>query len=75
MIIAIMNGINEENNAIKDKLNTKAHLRFILDTWWLHPLEAEYGKIHPRYLITAFLKEDDDQHKEKMNDLRDTVRA
>jgi hypothetical protein len=62
MIIAIMNGINEENNEIKDKLNTKSHLRFILDTWWYDPLASEYSKIFPRYLITAFLKEDQDQH-------------
>ena len=73
MIIAIMNGINEENNEIKDKLNSKSHLRFILDTWWYDPLESEYSKIFPRYLITAFLKEDQDQQQEKMNDLKKSV--
>ena len=70
MVIAIMNGINEENNEIKDKLNSKSHLRFILDTWWYDPLKQEYSKMYPRYLITAFIKEDQDEHAEKMNTLK-----
>ena len=75
MIIAIMNGINEENNEIKDKLNSKSHLRFILDTWWYNPLEKQYKHIYPRYLITAFIKEDQDEHQEKMNALKKTFQG
>jgi len=28
--------------------------------------------MYPRYLITAFIKEDQDQHQEKMNALKET---
>ena len=57
MLIAIMGETFAANNETKKMQQLKSHLRFVMDNWWIDPIKDKH-KI--KYLITAFLKEDDD---------------
>jgi len=57
-LIAIMGQTFSDNNDVKDKDTLRSHLRFVLSNWWMDPIK---DKERTQYLITAFLKENDDE--------------
>lgn len=50
-----------DNNEVKEQDTTRSHLRFVLSNWWMNPIPH---KDTTQYLITAFLKEGDDDDDE-----------
>ena len=58
MLIAIMGETFSVNNEVKDVQMLRSHLQFVMDNWWINPIE---DKATIKYLITAFLKEDESQ--------------
>jgi hypothetical protein len=56
-LIAIMGQTFSDNNDVKELDTLRSHLRFVLSNWWMDPIP---NKERTQYLITAFLKEGED---------------
>jgi arginine exporter protein ArgO len=67
-LIAIMGQTFSDNNDVKEMDTTRSHLRFCLSNWWMNPIPH---KDTTQYLITAFLKEgDDDEEQSEIQNLQ-----
>ena len=67
MLIAIMGETFAVNNEVKQMQQLKAHLTFVIENWWIDPIE-EKNKI--KYLICAFLKDEEKLEVEILQELK-----
>ena len=67
MLIAIMGETFAVNNEVKQVQQLKAHLTFVIENWWIDPIE-EKNKI--KYLICAFLKDEEKLEVEILQELK-----
>ena len=68
MLIAIMGETFTVNNEVKDVQQVRSHLQFVMDNWWIDPIK---NKDTIKYLIAAFLKEDESQEQEILNEVKE----
>jgi hypothetical protein len=76
MLIAIMGTTFENNMEVEEENLAREHLKFVLNHWYLNPLEDQEdyrGKIN--YLIVAFLEEDVEENVEILNELYEDMSA
>ena len=66
MLIAIMGETFAVNNEVKDIQTLRSHLQFVMDNWWIEPID---DKQTIKYLITAFKKEDENQEQEMIGEM------
>lgn len=66
MLIAIMGETFSENNETKDIQQTRSHLSFVLQNWYM---DAIPDKDKARYLISALLREEDSEQTEILENI------
>lgn len=67
MLIAIMGESFAKNNETKSMQQLKSHLQFVMDNWWIDPIK---DKESIKYLISAFIKEDEEEDVEILNAIK-----
>ena len=67
MLIAIMGETFGVMNERAEVEKAKSHLSFVMDNWWIDPIRNK-NKI--RYIISAQMKDDDDEAYEVLEELR-----
>ena len=69
MLIAIMGNTFSMRNELANEIMVKDHLDFVMDNWHLIDL-AFKDKQAIKYIITAFVAEDEDDHVEMLQNLQ-----
>lgn len=66
MLIAIMGETFSKNNETKHISFIKSHLQFVLDNWYQDPIKDKH---RINYLITAFVKDDENEDSEVLKEM------
>lgn len=69
MLIAIMGTTFENNMEVEEENLAREHLKFVVNHWYLKPLEKPEIKGKINYLIVAFLEEEVEENEELLNEL------
>lgn len=73
MLIAIMGTTFEKNMEVEEENLAREHLKFVVNHWYLEPLDKPEIKGKINYLIVAFLEEDVEENVEILNELYDDM--
>ena len=68
LLIAIMNDTFVNQHEVKDLVQMKVKLKFIIDNWWFDAIGEKKKKI--KYVVAALKKEEPDDETEVIRNLQ-----
>lgn len=70
MLIAVMSDSFLKNNEVFDATKRMQQLQFVVDNWWIDPIQNKEKII---YLVAAFSMDIDDDEDEKLDEINDSI--
>ena len=72
MLIAVMSDSFLKNNEVFDATKRMQQLQFVVDNWWIEPIE---NKDQIVYLVAAFSMDIDDDEDEKLDEINGNIES
>ena len=70
MLIAVMSDSFLKNNEVFDATKRMQQLQFVVDNWWIDPIQNKEKII---YLVAAFSMDIDDDEDEKLDEINGNI--